>query len=458
MLRKVIFDDGPHVVMQESAKSICLALAVSGPGILSAEELAIVRGINIPKEVLTESWEERGARRRNGAEEEGSESEPSGFRFFWDFKDDWCKPLGGAFGISEEAVLRLAGHTITDTWRLPYRGTHEDDPRHALRLYREGSTFAYRTTRPDADDLDFYLSTHALWTVAGELLKVHPVYRDSDADLDEFTDWLRGFRVTRDDGRWLADRRDPSPQSVLTGEDRLDAGWVWRLNSGHFSERLFSDDGWVRAWESSDESGYEAGQRVLIRSALVTPAKARALVLALQTAPSYMGYRIPDATDSDYQLDVQGFQLAGWVLDPDGHEGIDSKDPLAAGIKYPPYTPSDEVVDLLGLEPDADMREWTRAGGIALRSTCWDDMSATSSDRSTGTQGQRLEIRRDALQGLLDLAGRSLIVEVMIDRTHKAHEQIYTMRSRQDDDESLPPRERSYKIYLFDDSGGCEEL
>lgn len=438
LLRKVIFDDGPHVVMQESAKTICLALALSGRGILSAKELAIARGINVPTEILTESWEERGARRRNAAEEEVRESEPSGFHFFWDFKDDWCKPLGGAFGISEEAVLRLAGHTITDTWRLPYRGTREDDPRHALRLYREGSTFAYRTTRPDADDLDFYLSTHALWTVAGELLKVRPVCRDSDADLDEFTDWLRDFRVTRDDGRWLADRRDPPPQSDLIGGDRLDAGWVWRLNSGHFSERLLSDDGWVRAWESSDESGHEAAQKVLIRSALVTPAKARALVLALQTAPSYMGYRLPDATDSDYQLDVQGFHLAGWVLDPDGHEGLDRKDPLAAGIKYPPYMPSEEVVDLLGLEPDADMREWNLAGGAALRSTCWDDMSATSSDRSTGTQGQRLEIRRDALQGLLGLAGRSLIVEVTIDRTHKEHEQSYTMRPHQDDDESLP--------------------
>jgi hypothetical protein len=171
-----------------------------------------------------------------------------------------------------------------------------------------------------------------------------------------------------------------------------------------------------------------------------------------------MGYRIPDANDSDYQFDVPGFQLTGWIVDPDGHEGMDSKDPLAAGIKYPPYMPSDEVIDLLRLEPDADMREWTRAGGVALRSTCWDDTSATSSDRVTGTQGRRLAIQRDALQELLDLAGRSLIVEVMIDRTHKDHEQSYTIGSRQDDDESLPPSERSYKIYLFDDSGGCGEL
>ncbi|MEU5370598.1 hypothetical protein ABZ362_16735 [Streptomyces sp. NPDC005951] len=459
LLRRVLFDDGPHVVMQESAKRICLALASSRPEILGAEEFVTLREINVPTEILTESWEEQSARKRSCMEDESHESEPSDFRFFWDFKDDWCKPLGEAFGISEETVISLAGRTITDTWRLPYRGTHEDDPRHTLRLYKDGSTFAYRRTRPDADDLDFYLTTHALWTVAGELLKVHPVYRESEADMDLFTDWLRDFRVTRDDGRWLADRRDPSPQSVLrVKNESLDADWVWRLNSRHFSERLVAADGWVTVWESSDDAGYEAEQSVLIRSALVTPERARALVLALQTAPSYMGYRIPDANDSDYQFDVQGFRLTGWIVDPDGREGMDSKDPLAAGIKYPPYMPSDEVIDLLGLEADADMREWTRADDIALRSTCWDDTSTTGSDRVTGTQGQRLEIQRDALQRLLALGGNSMIVEVMIDRTHKDHKQSYTTRSHQNDDESLPPRERSYKIYLFDESGRCGEL
>ncbi|MFJ8957535.1 hypothetical protein ACIRO1_46350 [Streptomyces sp. NPDC102381] len=458
LLRKVIFDDGPHVVMQESAKTICLALAGSGSEILDAEELATVRRINVPTKILTESRTERAARRRNGTEEEAHEREPGGFHFSWDFKDDWSKPLGEVFGVSGETVLRQAGRTITETWRLPYRGTQDDDPRHTLKLYGEGSTFAYRTTRPDADDLDFYLSTHALWTVAGELLKRHPVYRDSEECLDQFTDWLRDFRVTRGDGRWLADRRDPSPQSVLRGGNHLDADWVWQLNSKHFNERLLSDDGWATIWESSEDANYEAAQRVVIRSALVTPARARALVLALQTAPSYMGYRLPDANDSHYQFDGQGFQLTGWIVDRDGHEGMDSKDPLAAGVKYPPCSPSDEFMDLLRLEPDADMREWSRAGDTALRSSYWDDTSQSSSDRVTGFQGQRLVIRRDTLQELLSLAGRSMIVEVMIDRTHKDHEKSYTKRYHQDDDESLSSRELSYKIYLFDDSGECSEL
>lgn len=459
LLRKVVFGDEPHVVMQESAKVICLALASSGYGSLTADELVIVRSINRPKNVVSQSWAERRAREPSDADEGSLALEPSDFRFDWDFKDRWCKPLGEAFGISEETVLRLVGHTITATWQLACRGVHEDDPRYALKLYREGSTFAHHTTWPDADDLDFYLSTHAVWTVAGELLKTHPVYQDSEADTDLFTDWLGDFLLTRDDGRWLADRRDPSPRSVFAGQyDTPKPDWIWQLNSQHFSERLLASDGWVTVWESSDDISYRAAQQVLIHSALVTPEKGRALALALQTAPSYMAYRIPNADDSDYQFDAQGFQLTGWIVTPDGCEGQDNRDPLAAGVRYPPYRPADEFVGLLGLESDADMREWTRADGTVVRSAVWEDTAETTSEHVTGTKGERLEIRRDALQELLSLTGRSLIVELMIDRTHTDHNQPYSVRYDQDDDESLPPRERSYKIYLLDDSGRCGEL
>ncbi|MFJ5075208.1 hypothetical protein ACIP8Z_11475 [Streptomyces sp. NPDC088553] len=460
LLRKVIFDDAPHVVMQESAKVACLALADSGFGTLTVEELDIVRRVNVPIKVISQSWEERRERVRNETTEGSSPKlEPSNFNFLWDFSERWCRPLGEAFGISEETVLRLVGQTITSTWQVSYRGAHEDDPRHSLQLYREGSTFSYRTNWPDADDLDFYLSTHALWTVAGELLKTNPVYQDNEADTDLFGDWLNDFLLARDDGRWLADRRDPSPQSVFRGAyNSPKPDWIWQLNSGHFSERLLASDGWVTVWESSDDTSYEAAQQVLIRSALVTPEKARALAIALQTAPSYMAYRIPDADDSDYQFNAQGFQLTGWIVVPDSREGQDCRDPLAAGVRYPTYRPADEFIGLLGLEPDADMREWTRAGDAAFRSTVWDDTATTGLDRVTGTEGQRLEIRPAALQELLSLAGRSMIVQVMIDRTHKDHSQPHSVRYDQNDDESLPPRERSYKIYLFDDSGGCGEL
>ncbi|MFE7891139.1 hypothetical protein [Streptomyces sp. NPDC057412] len=459
LLRKVLFDDGPHVVMQESAKAICLALASSGYGSLTADELDIVRSINSPKNFVSQSWAELRARELNDTDEGSLAHEPTDFRFDWDFKDRWCRPLAEAFGVSEETVLRLAGHTITANWQLAYRGVHEDDPRYSLKLYREGSTFAHHTTWPDADDLDFYLSTHALWTVAGELLKTHPVYRDSEADTDLFTDWLGAFLLTRDDGRWLADRRDPSPQSIFRGQyDTPKPDWIWQLNSQHFSERLLASDGWVTVWESSDDSSYQAAQQVLIHSALVTPEKGRALALALQTAPSYMAYRIPNADDSDFQFDTQGFQLTGWIVTPDGCEGPDNRDPLAAGVRYPPYRLTDEFGGLLGLEADADMREWTRADGTVLRSAVWNDTAETTSEHVTGTKGERLEIRRDALQELLSLTGRSLIVEVMIDRTHTDHSQPYSLRYDQDDDESLPPRERSYKIYLLDESGGCGEL
>nr|WP_127891584.1 hypothetical protein [Streptomyces sp. S10(2018)] len=459
LLHNVIFEEAPHVVMQESAKLACLALASSKSMRLTADELHFVREINIPTRVICQSWANRRSIRRS---EEGVDEftlEPSGFHFFWDFSDRWCRRFGDVFGISEDAVLRLVGHTITDTWQHSSRGAYEDDPRHTRKLYVEGSTFAHHATWPDAEDLDFYLSTHALFTVAGELLKTRPVYKDNESDIDLFTEWLREFLPARGDGRWLADRRDPSPQSVFQGQyDSPGPDWVWRLDRQYFSERLLPIEGWVTVWESSDDTCYKATQEVLVRSALVNSTTARSLTLALQTAPSYMGYRLPDAEDSDYQFDVEGFELIGWIVVPAGHEGMDSGDPLAAGVTYPPYRPADDFVELLGVEPDSDMREWTRGGSVALRSAAWSDTATTGAGRATGTKGQRLEIRRDVLQELLASTGRSMIIEVMVDRVHDDVKQPYSMRYDQSDDETLPPRERSYKIYLFDESGGCGEI
>ncbi|WP_181785492.1 hypothetical protein [Streptomyces phytophilus] len=470
LLRKIIFENEPHVVMQESAKATFLSLVSSRSINATAEELDILRRLNTPVRIISQSWEESRARKQSGSVSEDAApgqdaineslfAEPTAFHFSWDLTGRWFEPLAEAFGITKETAVSLAGNTITEKWRLPYRGTHKEDPRHTLKLYQEGSTFAYRTTWPEADDLDFYLSTHALCTVAGELVKAYPVYREAEMDRDMFTAWLREFLITRDDGRWLADRRDLSPPSVFASEhDSPGPDWIWSLNGRHFSERLIVDDGWVTVWESSDDTSYRAAQEVQVRSALVTPDKARALVLALQTAPSYMAYRIPDASDQDYKFDVEGFQLAGWIIDPSDHEGLDIKDPLAAGVKYPPRRPADEFVELLGLDPDADMRTWTRSDSPALRSRVWDDTAKTSMDRTTGTQGERLEIRRDTLNELLALTGRSLIIEVMIDRTHEDNKQPYSPRYDINDDETLPPRERSYKIYLIDVSGNCSEL
>jgi hypothetical protein len=211
-------------------------------------------------------------------------------------------------------------------------------------------------------------------------------------------------------------------------------------------------------WEQSSDNTYRAGQEVAIRSALASSARARALVLALQTAPSYMAYRIPTADDEDYQYSAEGFELSGWVTQRHGGEGQDSRDPLAATVTYPPPQPSEAVVRLLGLVPDPDMRVWTRDGEPALRTSVWNDTKESGQGRVTGTHGYRLEIRHQDLLDLVAATDQSMIIEVMIDRTHEKHKRQYHGLRSDDDDDSFAFPEQSYKVYLFDAAGGCGEL
>ncbi|MFD7411635.1 hypothetical protein [Kitasatospora purpeofusca] len=467
LLKKVVFDDVPHVVMRESARTTLISLASSGAVQLTSDELLTCRSVNVPAEIIRHSWQDRAARRQKVLASEDAHAgtheasalpsaEPVRFRFFLDFTDYWCRPLAEAFGMTEEQVERLADHLLIDRLKPHYC---DEDPRHTLRLYPRDSSFAHKSEWPQEEDLHFYLSTHALWAAAGELVTKYPVLQDDDSPADRFSEWLGRFLISRKDGRWLSDRRDPAPRSIFTGPDHApDREWVWRLNSQYFSQRLLANSGWITVWERSDDTTDRAAQNVSIRSALANSDNARALVLALQTAPSHWDFCLPDATDEEDQFSTDGFELSGWIVDQYTREGQDGRDPVAAAVGFPPAHPADEFVSMLGLVPDADMRIWVCSDRPALRSTVWSDGTQTGRRVGITQQGQRLEIQREALLALLAGTGRSLIVEVAIDRTHDDHKPSYSSMRDNDDDERLPFLERSFKIYLFDASGGCSEL
>lgn len=467
LLKRVVLADAPHVVMRQVARDALTAMSSSGALSLTPAELQKCSSVNHPTGILRVSWGAhlRANRDQPGSEEEAEEPtrpevDATPFRFFSDFARYWCAPLGEVFGLREEEVERLASRVVTDQWGSTCASAHREDARHTLKLYKDKGSYIHKSEWPEAEDLGFYLAIHALWTVAGDLVATRPVHQYEDEDADMFDSWLHRFRATRDDGRWLADRRDASPESVFgDGKDAPDCDWVWRLNSRHFRQRLFADDGWVTVWEYSDDATHGASQTVSVHSALVIPDKSRALVLALQTAPSFTSFCLPSAAEESHRIDHPGgFSLSGWILDQKTREGADASDPLAASIGYPPARPADEIVQLLDLRPDPDMRTWSRAGQPVLRSTAWNDTETTSRQQVWGQQGERLEIRQEALVDMLAMTGRRLIVDVTIGRTHEDLKPRYSGMRSDDDDETFPFLERSFKIYLFDASAGCSEL
>lgn len=453
LMIRVVVDDVPHAVMQDSARRALLALNASGAVELTHEQVVACQRVNAPARISREAWRARADHQRDVPET----TEP-GFRFFMDFRAYWCRPLGQVFGLSERSVERLAGQMIIERWALPCRGERDQDARHTLNLYGDEKTHVYKSEWPTAEDLETYLAVHALWSVAAELARTEPVCIDDDAGEgpDQYTWWLRSYLISRDDGRWLSDRRDFAPPSIFDEQDSsADPCWARAADNAHFAHRLLPEEGWATVWEDSYDASYDAAQRVFVRSVMTAPDKARALVLALQTAPATTVFNL---NDHDGGRAGSGFELTGWILTQDGRDGLDRRDPLAGAVRYPPVHPSEAVVELLGLKPDKDLRAWKRDGKAVMRSTVWDETNRYYSTRETGYQGERLEIRLDVLCDLLKTMGRSLIVEVMIERTCDEQRRTSSNGSGESDDGPLPRPSDTFRIYLFDDAGAISEF
>jgi len=461
LLKRVAFTDPPHVLLRAAAASALLGMAKTGFPTVPEETAEQARALNTPTAVISIS---RHARRTAEHEtEQGDEiaGDDDVVPFFWDFTDHWCDDVADAFGLRNEEVARMASRVVTDQWRLTHTEGHIDDPRRARGLYQGRKTETHKSSWPETEDLDFYLATHALWTVAGTLIDTRPVYHDPSDDVDEFTGWLRQLLPSRDDGRWLADRRDPAPPSMFTSTYMsVNADWMWTLNRSHFTDRLLDGD-WVTVWEDSSDAGDHARQQITVRSALVAPERARGLLLALQTAPSCMIWRFPhspdDTADHDREPTIPGFELIGWInMGGNQRPAFDDRDPLAASVDYPPSHPDTRTSQLLDLTPDADMRTWTRGDARpAFRSRVWQDLAAPRDGRQPGSKGDQLKVHRDTLTDLLAATTNNLIVMVTIERTHDEHRHPY--RHVGNDDE-LPYLEPSFNVYIIDESGRSQHL
>jgi hypothetical protein len=484
LFRSVLFDRAPHAVMLKSAKDALLALHGSGTLEVDDADLETIRRTGTPigvdevsrmrrhsnggaslepkpaKPANSETIADSGFESNEGSHTiEPDEPVRTRFHFFMDFRQYWCDRLGEPFGVAGQSIEQLADEVLVDRWNLAYRGKFDEDARHNLRLFAE-ERHSYKSEWPKEEDLNFYLSTHALYEVAGHLLKHLTVYKESEDDEDEYYEWLRSHVPTRDDGRWLADRRDAPPsQSASNDVDDSNAGsgsdeWIYQVTRDQFTRYLFPDSDWVTVWGYSSRRGLERSESIWIRSALVTPATARALLVALQTAPSVRAFRLPDQRDEEYQYSVDGYELTGWIEDRELPGGRDSDDPHAASIRYPPAHPSEQISTELDLVPDEDMRTWSRNGRTAARSTVWNEPDIRY-QRNTGTQGDRLDITRGDLTSMLKLTGHNLIVEVMIDR--KVEDKPYGARKENQDDH-FQYLEPYCKFYLFDESGRCFDL
>ena len=320
--------------------------------------------------------------------EEADDEVQDRFRFFFDFRSYWCDGLARAFGLTDTSIEKLVNGVLVDRWQVESRGRAEDDPRHVLRLYPRDS-YSQKSEWPPEEDLDFYLAVQGLYEVAGSLLQLLPVSQTYDEDEEtgetEYSRFLSHHLPTRDDGRWLSDRADavpswaevPRQSSAVTGSRTDETTWPFEINVTMLRDELHPEPDRLTVSAYRSVQDYSRTETVHVNSALVAPSSARSLLRAMQTAPDFRAFRLPDASDREFTSSVAGFELTGWIEEHGYAEGLDSKDPLASGMHYPPQRPSRAVAIAAGLRPDSDMRIWrSEDGHVVFASKVWDESDA----------------------------------------------------------------------------------
>jgi hypothetical protein len=444
----------PHALIQKFAAEIALSIEKAFPGTYDRETIDRLQQVGISQMPFKEI----------DGYGENIEKTPWHIRdevnldlnlhFGWDFDRYWFEPLGDVFGIFANQVEELTREIVLKEWNVETENESILDPRE--RLWNLNSS--ERETRhshgsyPRTDNYAFYISYHAMFSVAAKLLLQMPIVHRHDWCDDEWADWLQGHVLTRSDGRWLADGRDPAPleRSVWLQEKRIESCSL-EIESEDFLDNLLiqrSGKNWLNVRGSWSDSNDKYEENLNITSALALPESSQSLLNALSTCNDSRRFKLPDYQEGTMELDEFPFELQGWIYKESQDSSLDASDPHAGDINYPPYKIGNSIIEKLDISSDLDRRKWFMPDIEKESLICelWSLSKESASDKKS-RDGVRINASLEFLKILCSKLNRDLIIEVQINR--QLHRQSDYTRNN-DDREYSPPIS---KIYLLSADG-----
>jgi hypothetical protein len=204
----------PHWLIQKTAAETALAIERAIPGTYPPDAVVNLRNVghsHLPPIVVTDSSTPKVDSPRHAT---GQVDTSLKCHFGMDFGDYWLRPLGNAFGVPQSQVEELTREVLVNEMGVPRNEDYPVDPRRYQWDSRDRDVWLRKTSYPRTDDHRFYLWYHGMMSVAPRLLSALPVIvRDHRAwSENEWGNWADQHGLTRGDGRWLSDRRDPDPR------------------------------------------------------------------------------------------------------------------------------------------------------------------------------------------------------------------------------------------------------
>lgn len=445
----------PHILIQSFASRIALSIETAFPNTYKAEvtnDLQKIGVSQLPKGSLDLSND--GFKDTPFLEQYHSAQETD-FHFGYDFDKYWLNLLGNEFGLSSPQMQELTRDVILNKWNIKTENGHALDPRNTIwrsHHFHERETYHSHGEHPRADNYRFYLSYHALFCVAQNLLETMPIVQRDKWDEDSWSQWLQRHLLTRGDGRWLADRRDPIPLEPVDWGMESDAeDWETSVYSDDFLSKLLSNhngETWISvggSWQSRDRTKNEGCQ---IYSSLVSQQASQSLLNALNTCSHPYDFKLPDYKEERVELTEPPFELKGWLWREQLDRGLDEFDPRTNDINYPPYRVDDSIAELMGLSSDTERRRWY-VGSAEKESLICEIWNSPTREypRDEPQDGIRTRGSLSFLASMTSLLKCDLIIEVQIQR--RLNESSYGERKNDGKEYELPKS----RVYILSADG-----
>jgi hypothetical protein len=368
----------------------------------------------------------------------------------WDFERYWFEPLGDVFGVDRKQIGELVANIITKDWGVKDENGYNADPRVIIwnRSSNERETWHDHGGYPRADNLDFYLSYHAMFIVAANLITKMPIISKNDWYENEWDEWISRHLPTRADGKWLADTRDPIPLNrpnwVFQNNDKI---WKLQPNEKDFLACLIQEENgetWMNVKGGWHEKHNDCSENYSISTALVSRATSKSLLYALSNCKDPYDYKLPDYEEDRVEIDADLFNLKGWIKTYSKSNRLDEFDLYANDISYPPYSIGESIKDKLNLAVDEEGKIWTSSISTNPSLVCEIWNSYIDDTYKVPTQsGKRLKASLSFLKYLCYTLKCDLILEVEIKRDvsyrHNEAKREY--------------RKPAHKIYILSEDG-----
>lgn len=417
LLSVVTDTKNPHVLMKHFAARALRACAEAGKIKLSDNSLKLISNIDkSPYDRLKKKNRQYGGFYHDRPKDVPKPSNE--FHLDYDFHKYYVDSLSRVFGKTcwevedmLSAIVYAIDPNVTNMYESGGRESQSGGTRHETK-----GRFQYYGQQ---------LGWHALFLVAGQLLKSTPVIDDEWYN-DPWSEWLGEHLLTRDDGLWLSDGTDRTPTDTreillepakkgfaITG-DRNKLLSLIGIDEGRISKELVVNGRWFSA----------DGIRVEVTSVLVSSDKAQKLARKLiREDPMFVWlseYTNNEGDDEYLQGDKKSY--TPWIVCPSRETRIDEHDPYGASVANKRPRLASEFLSLCNIKcNDPFGQVWNNSRGeVCLRTQAW------CRDEENGKEGPhpglRLFCRASMLKQILTAKEKELLVLINLQRYEKEYD------------------------------------